>query len=672
TFTLDPFARLRALANAPTRDWAQIEAETDRLKRAGKEVPADLKDKVNPIGGLAELCAAAAKDWAHIAAEGDRLLATGRVLTPDVKRVYDDARKRVACRDAVKRALDARDPRAVVTAYQPALVDDWADAALLTGAKAAAGQVALLDKLKAASANPGDGRALVKLWDESAAKVSGLTEAKNYEAAAIRWRARIKAADMFLAAFAKVPQSERELAEAWQAVLMADPAYPALSNVHRKRGEDALRWWPVLDKLQKIPTRPAHENDAKLVSAWGDGSALAGCAAAGIYSPRVTEARARLKLVEALERAIKHADAGGSEDAVIQAAAKLPPNYPHPYANRVGEGTEALRLTEELHQVVGQPQPSDRAIATAYERLKARNPRFAAQLGRVNPRLLAEAELAVQRRDLLDRFAQIDRTEKRADKQDRKWFELWAEQGKLLIDRADREELRTRLTLARERLAKWGKVYEALKARDIFGLRKSFMAYGADLLNYPPLLDRMGEIESLMEKADRVADIKEKIDLAVALSAEDMGFLKDNHAAFDAETKKALEAQVRAKLAGDARLIPAYPAYTLTGRRGGLVKACWSWGGQGLIAYCVVAVDGRRFLTDPADADPYSRLKCLPDTHQREGGGVTLVPPADATSAYVTIWPVVELGWKAIAGPPLNIGPVPVGAGSASATGSRW
>ena len=668
-FSLDPFDRLRTLATAATRDWVQIEAETALLKKAGKEVPADLRDKVNPVGALKELCDARVKDWPKIAAEGERLSATGRPLLPDVKPAVEEARKRVAARDAVKKALDARDPRATVAAYQPALIDDWADAPLLAGARAAAGQVALLDRLKAAVAAPGDGRALVKLWDESAPKLSTVAEARAYEAAATGWRNRAGAADAFLRAFAKSPQTEKEIAEAWQAV-SAGPLHPSITDAHRRRGEDALRWWPLLEKTRRVPNAATYDNDTKLIAAWGTGSALAGCAEATVFTTRANDARARLALVEMLESAIRQAEAGGSEDAVVAAAGKLPPGYPHPHATRVGQGSEALSLLAEIQKALDPPKPSDRAIANAFDRLKARNPKLAARLDKLNPALFAEVDLALKRRKLLDRFARIDAGESRPDKQDQKWLAMWTESGKALNDRRDREELRARLTLASERVKKWGKVAEALKARDMFALRDRFAKYGPDLANYPPLAERMAEIQGLLAKADRMIGIKQKLGARGALAADDLAFLRDNADVFDDDTKAAVEVQVRARLAGDAKLVAAYPAYTLTGKRGGLVKACWSWGGHGLIAHCVVAVDGRRFLNDPSEADAYSRLTCSAENHQREGGGVTLVPPSGASHAYVTIWPVVELGWTTVYGAPLTIGPVPVGTGSASA--SRW
>jgi hypothetical protein len=660
-FSLDPFDRLRKLVSVSQRDWAQIEAETDRLKKAGKDVPPELQDKVNPVDGLKGLCNAPVKDWVAILSEGDRLLTKGKKLTPELRGTVEDARKRVAARDVLKQAADARDPRAIVREYKPELIDDWADAGLVRTAKAAAGQVTLLDKLKAAAASPGDGKAFVKLWDEAAAKLAEIGEARGYEKVAESWRVRATAAEIFLRAFNRAPQLERELADAWQAVTGAGPLHPSLNDTHRKRAEDALRWAPLLEKLRRVPNIASYENDTKLVAAWGTGGALTGCREAAEFTTRVNEANARIALVQALEKAIKVAEAGGSEDAVIEAASKLAVGYVHPFATRVGEGAEAIKLMADIQKALAQENPSDRKVAAAYDRLKAKNPKLAKRLNKVNPTLFAEVEQCASRRKLLDTFALIDTEEPRADKQDEKWQALWAKHGPALKGRRDCEELRDRLTLARNRSMAWGKIAEALAARDMFSLRKRHAAYAEHLTGYPPLVERNTEIQSLLAKADRVIAVQQKLASGSVLAAEDLKFLRENHEAFGSDAKREIEKQVRVRLAGDAKLVPAYPAFSVTGSRGGLVKACWAWGGHGLISYCVVVVDSRRFLSTPEEADQFSRLECKPENHQREGGGITVVPPAGAAQAYVTIWPVVELGWTKVHGPPLTVGPVPVG-----------
>jgi hypothetical protein len=662
-FSLDPFDRLRKLVSAPAKDWPAIEAESDRLRKSGKQLPPDLTAKADPVGALKELCAAPVKDWPAIAATGARFAA--QQLPADVKALVAQAHDRVGARDALQKALDAGDPRAAVSAYQPALVDDWAGPQLVTAAKAAAGQVALLDKLKAAVASPGDGRALVKLWNESAARLTGVSEGSAYQKAADQWHARVSAAEEFLKALAKNPPTERELATAWAAVVRAGPPHPILSADHKRRGEDAARWAPLLDTIKGISTTASYDADSKLVNAWAGGAALAGCREAEPFERRSREAAERLALMADLDRAIRAADAGAPEDAIIEAAAKLPKGYAHPHASRVNEGAEGQKLLAAIQEQIAAPRASDRKIAAAYEKLRAKNPKLAARLKTVSPTMYGAVAKAAERRKLLDQFRRIDTDEPRADRQDEQWLGLWKQKGEALLNgRADLEELRARLLLADKRRKSWQQIASALAARDLFELKKRHAALAPGLGDYPPLVEKASEIAGLLEKAAGVIAVHEKLEARVPLAPADLKFLRENHGAFGTDAKREIEKQVLARLSGDAQLVPAYPAYTTAGTRGGLVKACWAWSGHGLISYCVVVADGRKFLGKPTEAtDELSRLKCLPENHQREGGGMTIVPPHGAALAYVTIWPVVELGWTTLYGPPLAVGPVPLSSG---------
>lgn len=658
---LDPFFALRGLLAEPRRNWPQIKAEVARLTGAGKTLPPDLQSECDPLKRLKGLCAATVKDWPGLVAEGDAVAGSGEIVAPDLKRVVDDARARVDARDRLKAALDAGDARAVVTVYKPQLVNDWVDPNLVNRAKDAAGQVVLLDRLKAAAAAPGDGKSLLKLWDDVSPKLGGVAEAQTYGRTAEGFRARIRAAEDYLRVFQQPNATERQVADAWQAVTAAGPMHLMLNAGHQRRGEDAVRWAPLLDRLRRVPFGATYDNDKELISAWGTGAALQGCREAAEFATRAQEANGRIALVQALERAIKAAEAGGSGDAVMAAAAKLPPAYPHPFEKDVRGTSDALKMLGEIEKVLAQEFPSDRKVVAAYKNLLGKNPKLAKQLDKSHPEVYAQVAASIERRKLFDQFGQIDANEPQADKQDERWLQLWAKHRDALRGRRDAEELKERFTLAKDRYEKWKKLKEALDARDIFTLRRRYQSYSDALHGYPPLIEKYDEIQALLVKADQVVAVQDKLSGGGVLAQEDLRFLRENHEAFAPDMKSEIERQVKARLSGDARLVPAFPAYQLTGTRNNLVKACWSWGGHGLITYCAVGVDGRKFLANPEDADPYSRMKCKPEDHQREGGGITVVPPPGSATAYVTIWPVVELGWTTVHGPPLTVGPVPVG-----------
>jgi predicted Ser/Thr protein kinase len=661
-FTLDPFAALRRMVATVPRDWAGIAAETDKLVKAGKKLPPDLMTAADPVGRLVELCKAARKDYVAIAVEADALTRSGKSVPADLKPVAADAVKRVNCRDAVARGLAAADPRAVKIAFQKALLDGWADRRLITDAETAIGQVDVLDKLKKAAAVPGDGRALVKLWAAEGFKVAGVPEADAYQQDAERWRTRIDAAEAFIQLY-KTGAAEQALAAAWERAAGAG-GHPDLKPEHRARGEQAARRAPLLARLAAVPATPSYANDTALLAAWTDDGTLAGCKEADRYIPRVNAARDRLGKVAALKRAIELADAGAGTEVAVVTAAKPLAGYDHPYSDRVTLGTKSVAALAALKAAVDETPPSDRAIAGALDELRATNVELLARLDKLDPGLAREAATAGRRRKALDEFAEIDRKYPDADKQDHKWQTLWVKRKELLQGRRDTEELRERLTLAANRARACADVLGALDAREMFKLRELYGKHGAKLRNYPPLAARQAELDELLAKADRVIVIQKKLAAPDGLpGADDLTFLRENHAAFRQSDRDAIVARVTHKLKAEARLVAGRPQVRVVpSGRAAAVVAYWAWAGYGLVSHCLVAVDPVRHLTNPAEAEQYALLKCQLREHAGEGGGKRVAPPVGADKVFVTVWAVVELGWTTVYGPPLHLGPAVVAA----------
>jgi hypothetical protein len=91
-FVLDPFAYLRSLVTAPSRDWTGIAAETTRLTQAGKTIPADLIAASDPVAQLRKVCSGLRKDYSLIASEADGLIKSVKYIPNDLKAITDDAR----------------------------------------------------------------------------------------------------------------------------------------------------------------------------------------------------------------------------------------------------------------------------------------------------------------------------------------------------------------------------------------------------------------------------------------------------------------------------------------------------------------------------------------------------------------------------------------------------
>jgi hypothetical protein len=660
-FVLDPYHRLRKLVSAASRDWTAIAVETKRLTDAGRVIPPDLAAAGDPLVRLRELCQSARLDYPAIAREAEALARAGKPLPADLNRVALDAARRVSCRDAVQKALAAKDPRGVKAVFQKPLLEGWVDRQLITNAEAAVAQVEILDRLRTAAAAPGDGRQLVSLWKSVGFKVSGLPEAEEYECTARSWEQRLDAMTAFVRLYDSGRATERELAAAWERVL-AVGLHPALTRNHRLRGEQAMRWAPLLARLAQIPTAVNYANDSARVAIWGDGRALLGCAEANQYHAQVNAARERLNKVAALKRAIDAADAGnGSELAIVEAARTLG-GYDHPYVARVKLALKSVEMLAALRAAVEEKPPSDRKIAAAVDLLRTTNLELLGRLHRFDPALAAEASAAGRRRKALDEFAQIAQKYSRPDAQDLRWLKLWNQHKALLHGRRDTEELRGRLTLAVHRTQAWTALQKALNAGDLLRLRELYTAHAELLRDYPPLVRRLPELTDLLAKANRVVAITEKLAASNSLPSEDeLHFLREHHAEFGTQTKQAIVARVTARLQIDAKLQPGQPPLRiLTTGRPSTVAASWVWPGHGLVSYCLVGVDSKRHLTVPADADPYNLLPCRYEDYTRAGGQRVVAAPPLADRVFVTVWAVVDLGWTTVHGPPLHLGPVAV------------
>src|SRR5262249_7134756 len=99
----------------------------------------------------------------------------------------------------------------------------------------------------------------------------------------------------------------------------------------------------------------------------------------------------------------------------------------------------------------------------------------------------------------------------------------------------------------------------------------------------------------------------------------------------------------------------------VNGATAATVVVRWIWKQSRLVRTCLVASDPSSFLDRPEEA----RLgpeTLTPDPHRLAGGACWSVPE-QWRKIYVTIWPVVALGWERLTGPPLRVGPHKAGPG---------
>jgi hypothetical protein len=474
---------LLAFKDREVRDWAVMLREA--LDAPFEKIPPFETDSFAP---LRKLLSSAPTDWDAVTrtAAGPRL--ANKSLPAELVKPVDEARRRAAAREALRTAVALNDPRVISAAYQPTLVDDWADCAtLVQRARLAREQTTKLDELAAALRVPGDGRKFLALWAKHEPVLRGLPAAAMMARDAIAWRERIATADALLAAV-KANGPERAIAEAWAKIdkLGGHPD----AEPHRTRALAAGKRSEVLDKLRpRAHVAPTETDDRLWVQLWDDNLFL-GCTEADSLRPRLNAAKQRLDAVAEIEKAI-------AEEAVLAASAKLPPGYSDRIARRTALARQRISAISALKQVLTSQPVSDTLLANAFTQATA------VGVQPTNPAELARCQLSVRRRDKLAALRTID-SSPAVDDQDAGWLREWDEI--LFQGCAEADPLRPRRQLAEQRFGAWRTLDEALRRKDVRAARAA--AGNAILAGYPPFLRRRVEIDTARQLADRLDQLQ--------------------------------------------------------------------------------------------------------------------------------------------------------------------
>lgn len=637
--------------------------------RASLDLPADRVPpfSMDPFQTLHGLINAATRDWDAIAAEAARLAAANRPLPVEPKHVAQrvaEARQRVQCRDRIRAAFQAGDVRGMVAAYQPALLDGWANQrGLVEQVKKTIGQVKMLDELKAASA---DEVKLADLWRKYSPELVRVKEAEQYaqRVAAVTARkaadaARQAAAGTFLALVNSGQATELALSNAWKEVIKAGEQPGLITPAHRARGELAVKRWAALERLRGIPAVASEANDRQLVQAWAANKAsLDGCPEAAPFPPRADQAQARLAAVAPVSEAVARLGKGGTADDVIRAAtaARLPSGYAYTGREVVERLMAGARQLEELRRAYEATTPSERTIAAAYEKLKADRLRA----GAIPPELAARGEVAAQR---VAALTELDTcTSPNPHARDVKLLTIFHRVRGVLRESRDPVVIAAvqRVKAANERVKRCKALGQALDARDVVAV--AALGRDPEMMSYPPIVARHGELVPLLKAGEKVTGVREKVAAgarAAALTADEIAAVREYHHLFSDVEKQLLVPLARRSIqhfakmtAGSHQAVPGdLPA----------AKVFWTWSATPVVRQFVLTVTPQQqyALTDVKDAN---RSFCRPEDHTREGGG-RLVLLGGSGPRYVQVWPEADLGFATVHGEPLTFGPITAGGG---------
>jgi hypothetical protein len=619
------------------REWSA--ALRASLEGPFEEIPPFTVDIFGPLREVIK-----GGDWRQI-----HELATSRkyaaaTFPADLATTVREASRRIECAQKFEQKVRGGQVREIAAAYRPELLDDWYDAAAVARGRAARKAVELLEELARVEQADPTGRTLVALWGRRGGDLQGLAEGDALRQKVESWQKRIATAERLDQAVGR-GGPERAIGEAWQAVVAAG-GHPEAER-HRARAETAGRRYQELTRLDAVPAGEDEAADRALLKAWEAGAAaLDGCPEADPFRARARAAKGRAKRLAELKRRIDEADQGtGGEQAVLDAAAALPPGYGDGFTDRIRRARERLTSTAALDQALSAVPPSDLAIAAAAERARAGGS------WPTRTEVIARCELALRRRDLIRALDAIP-TGLALDEQDAQWAAAW--DAALLADCHDAREHRARHARAVARIAAFAELERALEQGDAVTVKR--LARGPTLADHPGVARRRPEIDALIAKSEQVERL-----VAAARGGQADAFLAEAepgllaaHAVLFLPYRAAIESWIDARLRRGDILMATRPLF-LNGPTPATVIARWIWKQTHLVRTCLVASDPIRFFERPEEAHHGTQV-LTPET-QRLAGGASLSMPRGSRKMYVTVWPVVDLGWARLVGPALRLGP---------------
>ncbi len=620
------------------REWTA--ALRRSLDRPFEEIPPFYLDIFDPVREVIK-----AGDWRQIHALASSQRFANETFPADVAPKVNEAITRVDCAQLFEESLQSGNLKAIAKAYRPDLLDDWLDPATVARGKQARAAAGLIDELARAEQKDPAGRALVALWTARGSELQGIPEADAVRKKVDLWKKRIAAAEK-VDQVVRTAGREKDIFESWQALdkLGGHPD----AEPHRVRAEQAAKCLKALEAFAALPLTEDEAADRTLLKTWGANSkVLTGCKEADPFLARARAAKGREQRLVDLKSRIEQADHGqGSERAVIEAAEALPPRYGASFSERIRQARERLSASTALDHALAGAHPSDLAIADAAERARTGG------TWPVNAAVAARCVLAINRRDLLRTLDAIS-SALPLDEQDAQWAALW--DNSLLADCGDAREHRARYSSALARNAAFAELEQGLLAGDAIKVKR--FARDPILAEHPGLARRKPEIDALIAKSEQVERL-----LAAAKSGHVDAFLAEAEPgllAAHAIEFRPYQSQIAAwidKRLGQGDILRAADPMFLADPGGHVVTARWAWQQPQLVQRCLVATDTRRFLERPEDATR-GTVNLDPDMHRRAKGGSAFALPPGTAKLYVTVWPVVDLGWDRRIGPPFRIGP---------------
>lgn len=631
---------------------------------------------MDPLASLRAVCQRNPPDWSQILLLANEARQAGHVLPLDIHDLERKAQARYDCLWKLQRAFEAGTLQDIVAAYKPGLLDDWPECAdQVVRARNALHCVKKLAEIESAveaierlakNAQEGNGLEgridkLLERWTRDAPLLTPWPDESEKVRKSVRvWETRKRYLENLRSLVNDKTPSEKAIVEAWRK-LQEVGGHPSAAVSLQARVEQASLRAACLESLPPQGSPKSENEDALVLRAWNE-VLLQDCPEAELHRARYNNACKRLEIVAKLDRLISEADQVGNpvaaaqaersvacERSIVDSALQLPSRYVHRHADRVRRAKERIEASEQLAIALQKECPWE--IRKRWEAAQA------VELF-MDVETVRRCQLAERRCVRLDEIDKIKDTFP-ADRQDALWLKSWHPQ--LFQGYRDPDKWR-RYKMAVDRDKAWKALDAALKVKDLESITS--LAGNPLLAKYPPVEKAQGQLQDLLEQArylQKSRELLQKADILSYIAHFDLEYIR-SHINLFKQDREALEGILQRWMNEHPVITRADPV-AVEESETGLILVRWTWRHFGRISHCRVAVSPQHFFQDSADTSGQFMIWDA-EHHRRAGGGIPLSPVSGKRRLYVSVWPVIDLGWEKppaappIIGPPLHLGPV--------------
>ncbi len=405
-------------------------------------------------------------------------------------------------------------------------------------------------------------------------------------------------------------------------------------------------------EFQKLPRETSGPNDRKLVEAWNE-PLFAGHERAERQRVRVAEARRRVAALDRVTYLVQQS-AGkasvGSETAIVKAAAGLPEGYQYNLRKRVEGAKRRVAVMQRLKALVDDPAV-EAALVAAWRAVQE-----AKCEGLVKPAWRKRIELAEGRAPILKKLHNLP-GDLPLDQRDKQIVELW--DVKLLANCREAEPYRTNYETAMTRGKLLPRLEKAIEENDETAV--------GDLIQHAafdgyPLPDEWTEmVESVRSSFDRgealLAALQEQRRSAFhsLFDARVIRRRAEEFAPYESLLLKWTSQEVIPLERLGLRPTPGGKSLAPVRMSAGQWRARWEWPEERFCSECVLAVCRGEPDASGGPNEQSVHYRVSVDRASWDSAR-EIRTEADWEGGYVTVWAIVDLGFRTFYSPPLVLG----------------